>query len=149
MKTKRQQKICYNCNGQVELEVIVCPYCGTDLLEEFATSESSQEEAEGSNKSLSLQQTLHSLYPPLYQNYEDPPEEKNREKLEEEESSEESGSVVFEILMGISLYLFGTLCLLYFFSTGGEIHIELNMKYLWILLTFTVPVFFWSWQRAK
>ncbi len=33
-KLKKRQKLCYNCEGEIDLEVIVCPFCAADLREE-------------------------------------------------------------------------------------------------------------------
>lgn len=34
MKPKKRQKMCYNCEGEIDLDVIVCPFCAADLREE-------------------------------------------------------------------------------------------------------------------
>jgi hypothetical protein len=34
MKTKKRQRLCCNCDGEVDLDVIVCPFCAADLREE-------------------------------------------------------------------------------------------------------------------
>ncbi len=34
MKPKKRQKLCYNCEGEVDLDVIVCPFCAADLRAE-------------------------------------------------------------------------------------------------------------------
>lgn len=34
MKPKKRQKLCYNCEGEVDLDVIVCPFCAADLRSE-------------------------------------------------------------------------------------------------------------------
>lgn len=34
MKPKKRQKLCCNCDGEIDLDVIVCPYCAADLREE-------------------------------------------------------------------------------------------------------------------
>jgi hypothetical protein len=33
MKPKKRQKLCQNCEGEVDLDVIVCPFCAADLRE--------------------------------------------------------------------------------------------------------------------
>ncbi len=33
-KLKKRQKLCHNCEGEIDLEVIVCPFCAADLREE-------------------------------------------------------------------------------------------------------------------
>jgi hypothetical protein len=64
VKPKKRQKLCYNCEGDVDLDVIVCPLCAADLREEkpelqrssFSASVSSVKQLNGEN----------SLYPPQY-----------------------------------------------------------------------------------
>lgn len=34
MKPKKRQKLCHNCEGSIDIDVIVCPFCAADLREE-------------------------------------------------------------------------------------------------------------------
>jgi hypothetical protein len=34
MKPKKRQKLCHNCEGEIDVDVIVCPFCAADLREE-------------------------------------------------------------------------------------------------------------------
>lgn len=60
--------MCYNCEGEVDLDVIVCPYCAADLRAEKPEQQYSAYNPASSVKSLntSHQQTMKSLYPPAY-----------------------------------------------------------------------------------
>ena len=33
MSNKKKTKLCGSCDGMVDLDVIICPYCGSDVLE--------------------------------------------------------------------------------------------------------------------
>ncbi len=45
MAIKKRQKLCYHCEGEVDLDVIVCPYCAADLrAERVAEAELPEEE---------------------------------------------------------------------------------------------------------
>jgi len=148
MKTQNRQKICYNCNAQVDLDVIVCPYCGTDLLEEFDSDYKSEEDID--NKALSYKQTIASLYPPPYQMKDEESAESNEdyEEMEEEDQEKNSDSVAAAILT-MSLSLIGFSLILFFFSNGGEITLSINHKHLIILLLISIPALLWSWRNLE
>ena len=153
MKTKKRQKICYNCNAQVDLEVIVCPYCGTDLLEEFDQDLASDEELD--SRALYPQQTIASLYPPPYQthdeNYDDEESLETNYDSEEEESDEQkqAANPVAAIILTLSLSMLGLVLVLFFFSVDGDINLHINNKYLVLLLAASLPGIFWSWSDMK
>ena len=63
MKTKKRQKLCYNCEGEVDLDVIVCPFCAADLRIEKPEVQRPAYDPNLSVKNLNTQQ---SLYPPHY-----------------------------------------------------------------------------------
>lgn len=64
MKPKKRQKLCYNCEGEVDLDVIVCPFCAADLREEKPELQRSAFSAAAS--SVKQLNTEHSLYPSSY-----------------------------------------------------------------------------------
>jgi len=151
MKTQNRQKICYNCNAQVDLDVIVCPYCGTDLLEEFDSDYKSEEDTD--SKALSYKQTIASLYPPPNQ-MQDEENMENDEDYEEKETEEEidqpkgSDSIAAAILT-VSLSLIGFSLLLFFFSKEGEITLNVNNKHLIVLSLISIPALLWSWRNLE
>ena len=44
MKPKKRQKLCHHCEGEVDLDVIVCPFCAADLREERRRTEKVEKE---------------------------------------------------------------------------------------------------------
>ncbi len=147
MKTQNRQKICYNCNAQVDLDVIVCPYCGTDLLEEFDSDYKSEEDAD--NKALSYKQTIASLYPPPYQMQDEENVESNEDYEEIEEDQEKNSDSVAAAILTMSLSLIGFSLILFFFSNEGEITLSINHKHLIILLLISMPALLWSWKNLE
>lgn len=41
---KRQQKVCWNCEGAVSTEALYCPYCGSDMQAHVETNQDMQQE---------------------------------------------------------------------------------------------------------
>ncbi len=141
MQTKKRQKLCYNCEGEVDLEVIFCPYCGADLLEEKEGLQGTSTLQEDSHNSLSLEETTTSLYPPPYQ-----PEKIKEGKLEKEEVTEEDSKSlkaffpIFLLTTGIWCFLLGVL--LFIFSENGFVILKLDAK-LWLTyLLLSAPLLF-------
>ena len=62
MKPKKRQKLCQNCEGEIDVDVIVCPFCAADLREERPE----QKVSPISVRNLSDNETMKSLYPPPY-----------------------------------------------------------------------------------
>ena len=98
MAQKKRMKLCPNCYGQVDLDVIVCPYCGSgfdadsEILNENIKN---MDKEDKSFKTLSAIEMNGSLYPPPYQpksfseNFQkekDPVTEEPNEPIREEES---------------------------------------------------------------
>ena len=52
MKPKKRQKMCYNCEGGVDLDVIVCPFCAADLRAEKPEQQASAYNPASSVKAL-------------------------------------------------------------------------------------------------
>lgn len=141
MDGKKQQKICYNCNGQVDLEVIVCPFCGTDLLEEFDAGFDLEEELDSKQKSLSPQETIASLYPAPYRTH--PEEEKQEVKEVQDAKAHPFSFIVF--IFAMHFICIGLL--LFFFSKDGKVQLDISSKYwfLWVLIG-SVSIL-WSWKK--
>jgi hypothetical protein len=64
---QKRTKMCTCCDGFVDLDVIVCPYCGSDLSVSVKPLKK-EEVSLGSQyrKKMSVEETLSSLYPPPY-----------------------------------------------------------------------------------
>lgn len=145
MKPKKRQKLCYNCEGDVDLDVIVCPFCAADLREEKPEQQRSTYNPTTSVKNLNTQQ---SLYPPKGGQAE--------EVLEEEPQPEEVSSdgeskhvVVPTILMtlGAQLFIFGLLML--FFSTKGALILKWDARFWFIYLFASIPFLIFGYKSLS
>lgn len=145
MKTKKRQKLCHNCEGDVDLDVIVCPFCAADLREE-------RKEQPFSNPYLSASfPSTSSLYPPKGEKEE--PLEVEKE-LEQEpllnEKEEEESSLVWPLLFGsfgCQLFLFGLFLL--FFSQDGELVLRWDAAKWYLYFLFSAPLLFFAYQKWK
>ncbi len=59
MQPRKRMKMCASCDGMVDLDVIVCPYCGADFAK-------NNQESEAAHNTPPLEETLSALYPPPY-----------------------------------------------------------------------------------
>ena len=66
MSQKKRNKLCGSCDGIVDLDVIICPYCGSDVLEVLEDPYEKEKYATDGKKKLSPDETMTSLYPPPY-----------------------------------------------------------------------------------
>lgn len=125
--------MCYNCEGEIDLDVIVCPFCAADLREEKP-----EQSASGYNLAHSLHNlnTQQSLYPSAAPRAEEPqPEEPPAQQVSTFEEEEKS-PVVPTILMtlGAQLLLFGLLMLI--FSSNGALILKWDAR-LWYFYAFS------------
>ncbi len=123
MKLKKRQKLCFNCEGEIDLDVIVCPFCAADLREEKPEQQRSSPSA--FSTSAIGRQTSQSLYPPPYAAKSEP-EEIIEEALLPENKNEAKSSRFPPIVgptvlftLGIQLFLLGVFILL--FSDKGAV----------------------------
>ncbi len=135
MKLKKRQKLCSNCEGDIDLDVIVCPYCAADLREERPERAMSQ-----------------SLYPPPYpiktEKVELPAAEPDLSPKQEEEPKERITGVLVPTLLfaaGSLLFLLGLLLLV--FSQNGQVVLKWDAR-LWFLYLFASVPFLVFGYRA-
>lgn len=175
MKPKKRQKLCYNCEGEVDLDVIVCPFCAADLrAEKPELSRSSFSPAVTSVKQLHAE---NSLYPssfnrssqqeaPPVRQQEAPPiaiaeEEITQESFYEEDASniskmkdlwnEKAGKSLvlslFLFTLGVQLFLLGVLFVL--FSQGGVMILKWDAS-LWFLYIFaSIPLLLFGYRSLN
>ncbi len=110
MKPKKRQKLCPSCEGEVDLDVIFCPFCGTDLLEEKEFTPPPSTTQNPSYKD-SLEQEI---------------EETNQKQ---EEKWKLSFWPFFCLNLGVWLFLIALFIL--FFSQGEALWLRINAK-LWL-----------------
>jgi len=163
MKPKKRQKLCYNCEGEVDLDVIVCPFCAADLrAEKPELSRSSFSPSVTSVKQLHAET---SLYPSSFPRVEEAPVMQSSVAVAEEEeiipSYEEaapdvpkesskmgvdksmiSGLLLFTL--GVQLFLLGALFVL--FSQGGVMILKWDAS-LWFLYIFaSIPLLLFGYR---
>lgn len=151
MKPKKRQKMCYNCEGEVDLDVIVCPFCAADLRAEKPEQQRPSYNPSASVKNLNTQQ---SLYPPHYAAK--APEEEETPAIEEPEQmtsvvSEEEGKSIFGptilLTLGAQLLLFGILMGL--FSHNGVMILKWDAR-LWFLYVFaSIPLLIFGYKAIS
>ena len=116
MAVKKRQKLCYHCEGEVDLDVIVCPYCAADLRAERVA----EPEPVAESIAAALDEVA-SIEKPVQP---------------ERTSSLFRSTILFTV--GIQLALFGLLMLL--FSHKGVILLKWDAR-LWFLYLFAAVPF--------
>jgi len=144
MKQNKRQKLCYHCEGEVDLEVIFCPFCGTDLLEESNGAEESEKiDPDAAFRTLSEKQSNSSLYPPPYLPKssvdDDAPEEV--QDLEEEIEKEKSAFLPL-IFLSMGAWLLALAVLLFVFSKNGFVTLRFDAKMWLVYLLISAPLLF-------
>jgi hypothetical protein len=143
----------------VDLDVIVCPYCGADIAKTDSRPDPEM-------KAPSLEETVSSLYPPPYKPKspfaakEEIPEQaaainpnnplNSMESLSEAEPLKTAGGSKKNILttllfsLGVNLFIFSLFLL--FFSTNGELFLKWDTS-LWYLYTLVgLSLAFGGWR---
>lgn len=157
MKPKKRQKLCHNCEGEMDLDVIVCPFCAADLREE----KPEQKRASYNPSFLHTnQQTNQSLYPSPYSPKPSPREEEAAVEPEavemtaaaEPAEEKESGSknifapTVF-FTLGVQLFLFGFLMLL--FSHKGVVVLKWDAHYWFGYVLVSLPFLYFGYKSIS
>lgn len=149
MKTKKRQKLCYNCEGEVDLDVIVCPFCASDLREE--KPELGPQLFQHHLKNLDTQATL---YPPNFPPRVRQPIEREEEEEEsisqfapqEEESKGSAGAVVL-LTLGAQLFLIGLFML--FFSKHGSLVLKWDARFWYFYVMSAIPLLIFGLKALK
>ena len=118
MKPKKRQKLCHNCEGEIDVDVIVCPFCATDLREE------KPEQQVLHKPSLSIKQASHFAKQDLEVEEKSPNEDL-------QEPKHVIGPTIL-VALGAQLFLFG--CFMLLFSKQGIFVLkwdESKKKRLW------------------
>lgn len=146
MKPKKRQKLCSNCDGEIDLDVIVCPYCAADLREEKPEQQLTTTPA----RPLNGTQMSESLYPssfPVHEESEVPPEkEAVAESLpsETEENPHLTLQAALLFSVGVQLFILGFLLVL--FSHQGSVLLKWDAR-LWFLYVFaSIPFLIFGYR---
>ncbi len=132
VKAKKRQKLCYNCEGEVDLDVIVCPFCAADLREEKPEQQAPQ--LQQSFKNIDTQQ---SLYPPPYSPRVREIEEEVQSAQVGEEPKGSYGSVIL-LTLGAQLLLLGLFML--FFSSKGSLILKWDARFWYFYIIASIPL---------
>jgi hypothetical protein len=153
MKPKKRQKLCHNCEGEIDLDVIVCPFCAADLREEKPELRHSSYNPSFSHVN---QQTNQSLYPSSpysalkesSEEVEAPPQVPEAVLTEEVKSEAKNifGPTVL-FTLGVQLFLFGFLMLL--FSHKGVVILKWNAHFwFWYVLS-SFPFLYFGYKSVS
>ena len=157
MKTKKRQKLCYNCEGEVDLDVIVCPFCAADLRVEKPEMQRPAYNPGTAHTNLSTQQ---SLYPPHYapkvreeeEIPADGPEEAFREEVStncEQEKGDQKSIVgpTLLVTLGVQLLLFGLLMLI--FSHEGVMLLKWDARLWFFYILASAPLLIFGYKSMS
>jgi hypothetical protein len=153
MQQNQRTKMCPNCEGNVAIEVSICPYCGSSL---FSKNENLANSKENENvKSLSYEETLASLYPPPYKpkvdsssSFEKEEEDKMNERRDEVEEFEKNNllpTILFWI--GVNILVFSLVLL--FFSKDGFLYLKWNSSYWYLYSLISLPLLYFGFVGLK
>lgn len=123
MKPKKRQKLCHNCEGEIDLDVIVCPFCAADLREE------KPEQKYSSSYVTRAKESVQPLYPTQ--------EEAAAPAVEIEEKPVHPALPILLFTVGVQLAVFSLLMLL--FSQGGEVILKWDARFWFFYLFASVP----------
>jgi hypothetical protein len=130
MKQKKRQKLCHNCEGEVDLDVIFCPFCGADLLEEQPEEEVLKEE-----------------FVPPYQPKSSLMEAVEEEKVKEEGRKEQIFPPIALLSLGVWFFLLGFF--LFLFGNDGRLVLRLNATIWFVYLLLSFPFLFLGYRFLK
>lgn len=143
--------MCYNCEGEVDLDVIVCPFCAADLRAEKPEQQRPSFNVTASVKNLNTQQ---SLYPPHYAPKapaeEEAPQAEASEMAAEVPSSEEGGNVygpTILLTLGAQLLIFGLL--MFLFSSKGAMILKWDARFWFIYVFASVPLLIFGYKSLS
>ena len=139
MKPKKRQKLCYNCEGDVDLDVIVCPFCAADLRIEkperafFSSSAHSVKHLSG--EALEVPETR----------YEKVRHEEASPLLSEEEEEEGGAAPTRPVWLGLVLFVLGAQLfllafLLLFFQSAGAVVLKWDARFWFLYLFASIPL---------
>lgn len=151
MKPKKRQKLCHHCEGEVDLDVIVCPYCAADLREERP-----EQPRFRAPVSMAKNPTEQSLYPPAYAEPSPQPivdEEVAEHSILPEQMIKEptpllsSISSVLLFALGAQLLFLGLAFLL--LSDRGILLLQFNANWWPLCLLLAIPLLIYGYRSSK
>ena len=151
MKPKKRQKLCHNCEGEIDIDVIVCPFCAADLREE--KPEQGYSSFVSTTQPMDQKSTMQSLYPSSSETVGSIEEENEQNRLEKSlpkiEDDKKSGIFTPTILftLGVQLSLFGLLMLL--FSHKGVVILKWDARFWFFYIFAAIPFLFFGYKSLS
>ncbi len=133
MKQKKHQKLCHSCEGEVDLDVIFCPFCGADLLEERVEEAHSHQEEDP--------------FVPPYQPKTFLEEAVEEERSKTEEKKEQILPSVALLSLGVWLFLFGFF--LFIFGQGGTLTLNWSTRFWLVYIVLSFPSLFFGYRFLR
>ncbi|MBS0624553.1 MAG: hypothetical protein JSS32_00710 [Verrucomicrobia bacterium] len=159
MKPKKRQKMCYNCEGEIDLDVIVCPFCAADLREEKPEQMRASYSPFNSTGKAS-NETSNSLYPPPYPVKKEAvvvpeaamieevmPEEKPLEDASQQGNLSRVIRPTILFTLGIQLFLLGMFILL--FSHKGIVLLKWDGTYWFFYVFASFPLLYFGYKSLS
>lgn len=157
MKPKKRQKLCYHCEGEIDLDVIVCPFCAADLrVEKPEQMRSGYSSFSGGEKTQNLQ-TSESLYPSSFPSRLETGGEEvlEREELpsasaEKQTSSDRLSKVICPTILftlGIQLFVLGMFILL--FSHKGIVVLKWDGALWFFYVLAACPLLYFGYRSLS
>jgi hypothetical protein len=145
VKPKKRQKLCYCCEGEVDLDVIVCPFCAADLREE--KPELSRNSFGATASFVKPLRTETNAYQPLYEKAEEevPIQENITTRILPTLKEEGNESVLLPVgLLSVGAHLFMLGLALLLLSDHGVLVLKWNAKYWILYMIASIPLFFFG-----
>ena len=135
MKPKKRQKLCPNCDGEADLDVIVCPFCAADLT---------GQEGVGGVPDASSCRLAASLYPSPSDGQE------ISEAIDQQETPIERVSI-YRTIGSIALFSVGVYCfllglVLILFSREGILVFKWSARFWFLYLLASVPLLLFGYR---
>lgn len=151
MKPKKRQKLCHNCEGEIDIDVIVCPFCAADLRDD--KPEQRYSSYVSTTQQMSQKHTMQPLYPvqenrvePIYK--EPAPEEigvMEQEVVEEKKNAIFTPTILFTV--GVQLCIFGLLMLL--FSHKGVVILKWDARFWFFYVFASIPFLVFGYKALS
>ncbi len=146
MKPKKRQKLCQNCEGEIDVDVIVCPFCAADLREERPE----QKVSPISVRNLSDNETMKSLYPPPYKMAEEvvsPVDAPAATAHSEEKKEKNIFTPTLLFTLGVQLCVLGLLML--FFSHKGVVILKWDARFWFLYVALSIPFLVFGYKSVS
>jgi hypothetical protein len=141
MKPKKRQKLCHNCEADVDLDVIVCPFCAADLREDKG----------GARPVHSSYVKATELETPLYPAYSKiSSQDRAAEPVEDParlEARSKDWVAILLCTLGAQLFVLGLFMLL--FSHKGALVLRWDSDYWFLYCLFAGPVLYLGYRSLS